>query len=149
MCLQKTDLNLSWNAKEECFVGYGYKAMDVTDKNGRINKSVMKNFLKNVIVLPDGWYEACGHWGNVEGCDKIVKNDNVIWTNRGQPYWPGFHIFLNQEDAETYNKYTDVVKVMYNDLIAIGVNANGNNGYGKTVIASYMKIVEVVRNTHK
>lgn len=95
MCLSTLSLNMNYDAEEDAFVGIGYKAIEILDKNGNINWSMSK-FLK-----PNVWLEASGDYEKVLSEKERFKLSE--FTDSGKPYWPGFHIFLDVKNAIGYD----------------------------------------------
>lgn len=133
MCLESVQLNLEYNEEEKDFVGYGYKSLILCDKTGRINFSVP--------TIKKHWTEA--------KCDLYVKRVNPLLSKtrscNNKEYWPGFHIFLDIEDAKKYNTCGTIVKVMFKGVTSFGYNQSGTNKCGKCVVSRYAKIVEIIK----
>ena len=146
MCLHSVDFNLSYSEEDGCDIGIGYKLITVMDKNGRLNASVIKsNQLKKSIKLDNGWYEAFGQYYESQDNDNRIRSDDYKST-----YWPGFHIFLEKDDALCYphlRPSDSLVKVKFSDVTAFGKNEivrDGRRTHAQCVIARYIKIIEAV-----
>ena len=143
MCLQKVDLNLMWDARQQDYVGYGYKVMH-----------------DNEIPKYKKWKMAGGNFHKVltpsNRKERWMKNTIESSIKGKKLYHPGFHIFLNKEDARCYNTTTTLVKVMFKGVLVFGTNfthtywnykRNKNvNNYAPCVVATHMKIVEVLND---
>jgi len=142
MCLSSVSLNLEYNAKEGCFIGYGYKKLagNVVDKKRRVNNSLItRRNVGNVAKLENGWLESVG----AKSYDsETPDNESIILSEDNKLYYPGFHIFLKEEDAKNY-PYTngDVVLVKFSEVTSFGRNQTGSYQYGNCVVAKYMKIM--------
>lgn len=138
MCLKSTKdgFALEYDSNVKDFVGYGYKILE----------EVVYNKYKR-------WKEAKG---NKFDENLYALKAEVNTSDNKSVYYPGFHIFINKEDARNYRhaEYgSKVVKVKYRGVVAFGtnevdfINKNiyGNKTYGPCVIARYMKLVEVLK----
>jgi hypothetical protein len=133
MCLHETQLVLTWDKNAKAYVGEGYKNLP-KEKVGRLGR----------------WQEAIG---NSSGYGKPEElRSRFQTTDTSKVYHPGFHIFLNEQDAREY-KYgklsNEIVKVKFKVVLAFGTNeVNYKSGvgmaYGPCVIAQYMKPVEIL-----
>jgi len=117
MCLREVNLKLNYDEKEKKYVGHGYKSMTI--KKGDLGK----------------WKEARG-----EG---VLKSSQEYSTISGE-YVPGFHIFLDLEDAKRYGN-GPYYQVKFREVLAFGDNEAGWIGptkqYGDCVVSRYIKYV--------
>ena len=121
MCMSTVQFALEYDKGCRDFVGIGYKKVTET-------KSTNKK-----------WQEAKGGWGSKSSSLKTSEKTGP----HNKQYIPGFHIFLNKNNAETYGGGGScIVKVKYRGVLAFGKNETGG-GYGDCIIASHMKVVEV------
>lgn len=136
MCLRTVDFSLLWDKRQKDFVGYGYK---------RIEHDLLNKYKR--------WHTATG---NINVTQRTIKEpaknilaDKTKFADDRALYHPGFHIFLEKCDAEKYDVYIDypVVKVMFKGVIAFGTNATKYH-FGPCVIATHMKVVEVLDNVN-
>lgn len=146
MCLTTADLAISYSKEEKAFVGIGYKKMVLRDINGRINWSIIGG--KNKWLEAEGQNPVFEHKRYV---DKYAVEVVLSSKSRNGFYYPGFHIFLEKNDAKRYlnSKDFSVVKVMYKNIVAFGENFvtyddTGSKILGKCVVAEYMKYLEVI-----
>ena len=132
MCLNNVDFALEWDKGTRQYVGYGYKKI-----------------LNRLLPKYKRWQEATG---DIDGC--VTKPDlrkaiSSSFSDGCKNYHPGFHIFLNKDDAvnygSSYNK--SVVKVKFYGVIAFGDNETYTQSkYGPCIITTHMKLVEVCKN---
>ncbi len=137
MCLQSTKISLDVKRGRthedfNSFYGIGYKALE--------SSKVVK-----------GWRTAnfFKHSGYTPVADKI--NDDS-----GNLYWPGFHIWLKREDAESYAKFAPgrwpghfklplkIYEVEYKQIVGYGQNWRAPFKYGDCVITRKMRIVKEI-----
>lgn len=140
MCLYSVDFKLQWDADEDDFIGYGYKAYPVSifDSLGRICSKKHRG----VKLSKSYWMEAEGR-----NCDLSL----TIKSSSGKDYFPGFHIFPSFYMAEEYAKgyWGDfssgykIAQVKFKNIVGYGTNTTGNSGIYKCFIARYMKIVQL------
>lgn len=137
MCLKSVELSMRWNPKDRAYIGVGYKRMHCLDKTGRLNYSVMLNRYSRKFTEFNPKY--------------MFQYDTIESLDRTQ-YHPGFHIFINKEDAVNYKfgmtrDVHDVVKVEFKEILAYGYNKlshyqeKPNSNTNNCVIARYMRIV--------
>lgn len=127
MCLSSVSLNLNvYDKSVKDFIGYGYKKLhiDVIKKYG--NK----------------WNKATG---STDNDDTSLEDEGVIKASDNQEYYPGFHIFLNKENAENYagnhiSSWRKVVKVAFRGVLTFGFNKAGT-AKGLCVVTKYMKVL--------
>lgn len=138
---------MTYSKKEGCFTGVGYKQLDImiprTLKN-KSNAAILKWLTKKYCPsnhLVGGWMEACGRkYLN----SKFIK-DAVEFDDIGEKYWPGFHIFTEQEDAENYDERGLLVMVEYAEVTDFGSNETSTTaGEGPCVVARYMRFVDII-----
>jgi hypothetical protein len=128
MCLKSVDVALEWDARDKDYVGYGYK---------NISKYEFTAAPFHIELRPSSkrWKKATG---------KNRGMFDTIKSSGKKRYVPGFHIFLNLEDAKNYSGSL-LVKVKYKGILAFGKNTNSVSSAGKPcVIAKDMKIVEII-----
>lgn len=135
MCLKNVDLNLTFNGKE--FVGKGYKSYHIED---------IRNLGRGKWIQAKG----CGFASAFKTSRSRLKN--IVNSSGLEKYFPGFHIFLEYEDAlsynaasknSAYNSTRQLVKVKYKGVTGFGTNKAGYSGYKPCVIALFMKIEKV------
>lgn len=139
MCLYSVDFKLQWDADEDDFVGYGYKAYprSVFDSLGRICSKKHRG----VRLSKSVWMEAEGINGDLSLTTK---------SSFGKDYFPGFHIFPSYYMAEEYAKgYSGdfmsgykIARVKFKNVVSYGEQKAGSSIY-KCFIARYMKIVQL------
>lgn len=131
MCLTTERLNMVYCPEENDFIGTGYKVIKLFDKLGRLNLSKSK--------IKTKWTEAVGNW------DEKKFSSNRIMPDIGiNSYWPGFHIFLNLEDAIKYSTHLTLVEVKYKSVTGFGNNQTEHHLKGPCVIARYAKISKII-----
>lgn len=147
MCLENSNLNMSYSKKEGCFTGFGFKKLDISIPKNIRNKSE-KTILKWLNTqygvsshLKGGWMEATGTRSG-KTFNRDIREQDCEYGR----YWPGFHIFLKEDDADVYySGFGIVVKVEYAEVTDFGFNETDNSiGEGPCVVARYMRIVEIV-----
>lgn len=150
MCMNKSNLNMEYDKNEGCFVGYGYKQLThhiPVNIRKRGDKAILDYLTKKYSEykhLQAGWMEARGAM-SLYGSKSKFKRDTKEYDSNGGSYWPGFHIFLKEQDARSYYHDGIVVKVKYAEVTDFGTNDTDNDeGEGPCVIARYMKFIEVV-----
>lgn len=126
MCLTKVSFTLDENG-----VGVGYKLLpaEAFDSKGRFNTSLSKQ---------KGWSKE---W------KKIEPRKQKINARDKQEYVPGYHIFLNKEDARNYrHSYSDsvLVKVEFRGIMTLGTNETTRDEYGPCIVAKEMRVVEII-----
>lgn len=133
MCLHTVQLNTS--IIDGRVIGTGYKQMA---------SHVVSDY-------GDAWIKAEGKlYGNSKLESKIISVDRIA-------YHPGFHIFVNQIDAERYtgavNGIHPVYQVEFRDIMALGENEcyydpNHKEDSGwvlkPCVVAKWMRVVKKV-----
>lgn len=126
MCMNSVKFALEYDKNARDYVGYGYK---------RLEDYEYKKYKK--------WCVADGDWGDVRK-DKTInlRNTKVNGNTKKLSYIPGFHIFLNKEDADAYSEYGNTIKVKFRGVLAFGTNET-RFGSRDCVIATHMKLVEV------
>jgi len=132
MCLNKTTFALKYNKRRKEYIGVGYKVFE-------------KGELANYNRIGQ-WSSATGYFSQVDDSKtltRLIIDDNYHSdkTSAERLYHPGFHIFLNAEDAKKYNKYGTVYKVEYTGVVAFGTNLTNYSDSGDCVIALRMKIL--------
>lgn len=93
---------------------------------------------------------------------KISKNKwllsskiGSIYSDDDKSYNPGFHIFLNQQDAENYYSYKNnvvIVRVKFKDVVGFGTNGTSAgilSTAGPCIIARKMLVEKVVKDFSK
>lgn len=141
MCLNTVELNLRWSRHAKAYLGTGYK---------RINDLSLYNKIGR-------WTRAGGN--QYSKSEKGVHNElvRVDYTNlQMSPDWkeyhPGFHIFLNEDDAKNYmHCYGKLYQVQFKNVLSFGkneVNYQPNNydrNFGPCVVTEYMRIVKEIK----
>jgi hypothetical protein len=146
MCLENSSLGMKYSKKEGCFTGVGYKQLDVLIPSQIRNKgdaAILRYLTKKYCPsnhLVGGWMEARG--GRYS---KIFERNSIEFDCQGGKYWPGFHIFTEQEDAENYYQSGLTIMVEYAEVTDFGRNETGS-GDGPCVIARYMRFMEIVND---
>lgn len=113
MCLSTVDFALHWDDQVKDFVGYGWKYGITVPKRGK-------------------WYLASGTRYSFR--EKL--KDTFIISDDDKAYPPGFHIFLEKEDAENYGSDSSrVYRVAYRNVLAFGANECNRKDDGSCVIA--------------
>ncbi len=82
-------------------------------------------------------------WMDAEGITELE------FTNTHKAYHPGFHIFLNKEDAMNYPSASggEIWEVKYRNVISFGSNkCHKTNTDGPCVIAAQMKLSKRLGN---
>lgn len=141
MCLRNFELNLNYDKKEDCFVGIGYKQLnlELIDSSGRINWGRKKH---------KGHKFPMGVWVEANGSQSGLKKlENTIHSDTSGRYFPGFHLFLSAENARAYYNPTNsevlVGKFLYSDVITYGRNSvNGYVSDAKCVVTRYIKFID-------
>lgn len=143
MCLSTVALKLTYNKAQRAFIGVGYKNIESEYvKDGKILWSELPS------CYGKGWKDSFLYKGKQDGSFARSKIDYTVSSDDdiNVEYAPGFHIFLNQEDAELYGaaKYGAVIKVEFKEVLAYGENYNGEQD-GPCVVARRMRVVELVK----
>lgn len=135
MCLENAKLSMRFDKEFDTYVGIGYKSGLTVDK-GKVGE----------------WYEAKS-WDQK---DKDVKDKGLDLVEVDNPdegryceYPAGFHIFLEQKDAEAYGGvYADIYKVLFTDVVAFGdqyIIDSGKSQLKNCVITRWIKFERIVR----
>lgn len=142
MCLTIVELNTKWDGKEKDFVGYGYKAYPskLFDNIGRIKSN--DSVYQNQKLYKSKWMEANGSKYSAKDLSKVIT------AHDSDLYFPGFHIFLKEDDAKKYgetflNNFV-VVKVKFKTITSFGTNQT-HTSFGPCVVTRFLKIVEVIK----
>jgi hypothetical protein len=127
MCLKTVGVALDYDKQAHAFIGYGYK---------RMNPLIAKKHKK--------WVRANGDREYLDKNSKL-SSSYVVSDSDYKSYVPGFHIWINEEDAQDYEHGDGpVVKVKYKGIIAFGQNSldcyDKNAKDGPCVVAEWMKL---------
>ena len=151
MRLTKTLFTTNYNRESKSFIGVGYKMLDPL------------GLMKSQKLQPKSdTAEQCKYF-NLEFKDNPTwkkaafsfvtngtpKPSNLESTVNGDSYPPGFHIFLNMQDAERYDSGV-LVEVQYKDVLCFGTQNTGGIFTKKTydapcIIARQMKLIRPLK----
>lgn len=141
MCLSDVSLNMFYDEKEKDFVGIGYKVLPIIDLKRRVNWSLSSRLKPNI------WLEASGYWENAPSSNKKVRENELksnIYAINEKIYWPGYHIFLNIEDAISYNDYCSLIEVKFKNVTGFGNQGTNHKNGANCVIARYAKVTKIL-----
>lgn len=132
MCLRTIALNLKWEKKEKNYVGYGYKKLK-------------KEFLVRRGYCKNQWRKATG---SINRSDIEMSLECSLENSSDyKRYHPGYHIFLNYEDAKKYGgRYNEgrIYKVKFKGVISFGTNKAGFKLKAPCVVTTHVKLLEEI-----
>jgi hypothetical protein len=147
MCLHKITFSLNRNDEGE-YVGKGYKVIDIVTRwDGKeLDKPELVSQNRDYFYAQNEWMQT----------NPAYQTQQEIWEEDNLKYYPGFHIFLNLDDARAHAKPSggNVFEVEYQNVLAFGpnlvsvsFNEDGAviNKYGDCIVAQKLRILDEVK----
>lgn len=151
MCLTDAHFTTSYDCESKSFIGVGYKILDPDTFMKRKSKQPINTDLSfskyfNLEFKDNPTWKKAAFSFVTNGTPKPSNLESTVY---GDSYPPGFHIFLNMQDAERYDSGV-LVEVQYKDVLCFGTQNTGGIFTKKTydapcIIARQMKLIRPLK----
>lgn len=142
MCLSTVNLNLEYSKSDKCFVGTGYKGCEEElIEGGKLMWSRLPSYYTKK------WVDASLRPKVTVDYMAPVQLTRLEDAYDSSSYYPGFHIWLNPEDAMHYLGSNYALEVKFKEVTSFGTNSCVGSPKS-CVVARFLKVVKLVTKTH-